>query len=911
MSPITHLKNNLHALDRYRFLMILNAANLCEEYQFSKQSALLWLVNYPGDLYVKYHHAMAFANLDQQDQAIKLLEELVDRDPLFLEPNRVLSQLSKTAECRSYYTGLTQYLEKKNPPDEASMKWLVTLWEARNAYTMGDLEQAISLIHATLVENPPSPIPAILHLQTAFKMQDQEMLNNLSEMYLQKWPNCLQINVIRALAQMDLGHEAKAVERLHWVAANDSAEQVIQQLMGVGHRFQNLWPDRMEINFDLPIPASVSGYLGWNQLQTGQSEEPIFGYTKKTKINHQSFSEEATQKIQVVTGPQPSSKTIDELPQEEPTNELLEYLSHEEPVIEQEDGLSHEEQKNEHEDKKWASEEDFEEIQQVFSNIARRLKKPELDRADNRFPVYVVMTSKKQLETIYGPNTTTIIDEQLSQLVSLIQELPDWNATLFYPDDPQQTTSLGINPVIGSDPWQIKLALADLDQALAKRGEMIGALLIVGGPEIVPFHHLPNPTFDNDLDVPSDNPYACIDENYFIPQWPIGRLPGETGSDAGLLLQQIRELILQYKKRAKLGKSVVVNFASLINWVLQFFSRMGSGFSNNKNWGYSAEIWQRASAEVFKTIGIPKDLDLSPPIQANNLFLMRENGNLAGYFNLHGVKDGPHWYGQKDFRNASNGPDYPIALSPSMFNENHPSPKLILSEACYGANVQKKQYEDALAIKCLDTGTASFIGSTCIAYGSITPPLIAADYLAEMFWQRVLEGLPVGYALMQAKLSLAEEMTKIQGFLDGEDQKTLLSFVLYGDPLAVHDGLQTMPKPLIRFKSYPAVKTISDYDMQITSDNDEMPKQVNKQVKRVVEKYLPGLENAQMQYKTSGESHSSKTGSGDGSNPGETMDRYVVTLRKTYDENQQTPHHHFARMTFDKKGKLVKFSTSR
>ena len=46
---------------------------------------------------------------------------------------------------------------------------------------------------------------------------------------------------------------------------------------------------------------------------------------------------------------------------------------------------------------------------------------------------------------------------------------------------------MGIKPVIGNDPWQIKLALADLDQALAKRGEMIGALLIVGGPEIVPF----------------------------------------------------------------------------------------------------------------------------------------------------------------------------------------------------------------------------------------------------------------------------------------------------------------------------------------------------------------------------------------------------------------------------------------
>ena len=902
MSPLTHPKNILNTLERYRFLMILNAANLCEEYQFAKQAAMLWLVNYPGDLFVKYHQAMAYANLDQHKQSITLLEELVNRDPLFLEPTRVLSQLSESADRRAYYSELTRYLERKNPPDENSIKWLLTLWQARIAYTKGDLEQAISLIHTTLVENPPTPIPAILHLQTAYKIEDQEMLNNLSEMYLEHWPNCLQINVIRALVEMDLGHEAKAVERLHWVAANDSAEQVIQHLMGVEHSFKNLWPDRMEINFDLPIPASVSAYLGWNQLQTGQTEEPIFKPVKRTKSHQQSISGDVTQKIHVVTSPQPPSKFFDEIPQEYPgveqKEELVENVGNKEPISEQNS-------------EKWASDEDFEEIQQVFSNIARRLKKPDLDRADNRFPVYVVMTSKKQLEKTYGPNTTNIIDEQLTKLVSLIQVLPDWNATLFYPDDPQVTTSMGINPVIGSDPWQNKLALADLDQALAKRGEMIGALLIVGGPEIVPFHHLPNPTFDNDLDVPSDNPYACIDENYFIPQWPVGRLPGETGSDAGVLLQQIRDLIRQYEKRAKMGKSIVVNVASMINWIMQFFSNLGSKFSNHNNWGYSAEIWQRASAQVFKNIGNAKDLDLSPPIQAHNLYLQRNNGNQAGYFNLHGVKDGPHWYGQKDFRNASNGPDYPIALSPSMFNEDHPSPKLIVTEACYGANVQEKQYEDAMAIKCFDTGTATFVGSTCIAYGSITPPLIAADFLADKFWKKVLEGLPVGYALMQAKLSLAEEMTKIQGFLDGEDQKTLLSFVLYGDPLAIHEGLQTMPKPLIRFKSYPTVKTISDHDMQITSDNNEMPKHVNKQVKKVVEKYLPGLENAQMQFKKSGESPMHKSGFDDGLNIDETLDRFVVTLRKTYDENQQTPHHHFARMTFDKKGKLVKFSTSR
>ena len=54
---------------------------------------------------------------------------------------------------------------------------------------------------------------------------------------------------------------------------------------------------------------------------------------------------------------------------------------------------------------------------------------------------------------------------------------------------------------------------------------MIGAVLIVGGHSILPFHMLPNPTDDDDDTVYSDNPYTTSDENYLAPEWPVGRLP--------------------------------------------------------------------------------------------------------------------------------------------------------------------------------------------------------------------------------------------------------------------------------------------------------------------------------------------------------------------------------------------------
>ncbi len=877
MSYITPPIDSLQTLDRYRFLMLLNAANECEEYQFAKQAAMLWLVNYQGDLYVQYYQALAQINLDNQTQAVPLLEALIEQDPLFIEPVKTLSTLSPSAEQRTFYEAIVKYLRKDGQPAFSDDHWLSPLWKARSAYSQGNFDQANAFIHQSLLWNPPSPLPAILHLQTAHKMENKEMLENLSEIYYQKWSKCLQINIIKAISEIDQGKESAGVERLHYVAAHDSAGQVIIRLMGSQHRFLKLWPDQLEIYFDLPIPASISAYLGWNQLESGEIDQPEFKVGSMTNA----IKKQSTQETREIHVAKDSTHILN--------------TSNGDSLGAEETKLS---------DTHFATEEDLEEIQKAFSKLAKRLKNTDLERSDNRFPVYVIMTSKKQLESLYGPNTFSIVDELLKNLISLIQKLPDWNALLFYPDDPGQMSQLGLKPIIATDAWQVKLSLADLDQTLAKQGEMIGALLIVGGPEIIPFHHLPNPTYDNDLDVPSDNPYATIDENYFIPQWPVGRLPGETGSDSGLLLTQIRQLTYQYQKRSKFAKSGLRNLGSLFSWLLGLIANFGQNISQKQSLGYSAEIWQEASRRVYKTVGNAKDLKLSPPLDATTLILNNGNGHRIGYFNLHGVKDGPNWYGQKDFTSASSAPDYPLALSPTMFNEKSLAPNLIFTEACYGANVLEKHCEEALSLKFVDSGTSTFVGSTCIAYGAVTLPLIAADYLADTFWQKILEGQPAGYALMQAKLNLAEEMTRVQGFLDGEDQKTLLSFVLYGDPLAVHDNLNAMPKPIFRITS-PKLRTISDSDMEPYDGSTQMPKDVNTQVKKIVEKYLPGLNNAQMRV-----NKTISAGDGKAFDNGNS-ERYIVTLQKSIDQNQHTTHHHFARMTFNKKGKLVKFTTSR
>ncbi len=192
-----------------------------------------------------------------------------------------------------------------------------------------------------------------------------------------------------------------------------------------------------------------------------------------------------------------------------------------------------------------------------METLAARLNLSGVTRQDGRFPIYVIFSTRSRLQAVYGAQIAGLLEGEMEQLAETIRSRPGWGARVFFADDPACTLSVGAKPAKPDDPWELKLTLTDLDDALAKRGERIGALLIVGGPEIVPFHCLPNPVDDQDHDVPSDNPYATRDENFFIPEWPVGRLPGGAGNDARLMLDALRRFQTAHaahKRRLSLKK---------------------------------------------------------------------------------------------------------------------------------------------------------------------------------------------------------------------------------------------------------------------------------------------------------------------------------------------------------------------
>ena len=158
-----------------------------------------------------------------------------------------------------------------------------------------------------------------------------------------------------------------------------------------------------------------------------------------------------------------------------------------------------------------------------YDRLARRLKVPAMSQQDGRYPVYVIFSVRRRLEAVYGVRIADLLVSEMQALAETISGRKGWSARLFMPDDPALMTPLGLSPLQTIDPWELKLALADLDAALYRRGECIGAVLIVGGPEIVPFHNLPNPVDDQDDDVPTDAPLCHARRELLHPgmaAWP-------------------------------------------------------------------------------------------------------------------------------------------------------------------------------------------------------------------------------------------------------------------------------------------------------------------------------------------------------------------------------------------------------
>jgi len=866
------------SLSRSTLLSVLNSSVELNELRFARQMSLTWLSNYPGDLEVNRVLARVFLAEGKSGQAVQILEKICRMDPEDILSQKMLAQAYGHANRTEYERVLVDVfvLGQRVDSSIAMPGWSTILRNARRALVEGNLGSAETMTYQVLALTQDQVLAAVTHLEVMRANHDQANLLKFAQMYNNQWPDTVAFKLALAEAKMETGDESAAVSLLHQALASDAAGQVTWRWWGESHPYKPLWPERLEIVLDIAIPASVAAALGWNRLPaTPQASVPPLEPEGEAFLD---TAEKAYQKQKAAEDARLAARA---------------KASAEKAHPEKADWLI--------------------DAEKEFERMAKRMKSPETAKADGRYPIYVVFSSRSGLRNQYGDQSMATIEKEMVRLADAIKKRPGWGSMVFFPDDIETTGKLGIKTTGQIDPWKLKLAITDLDNALAKKGGRIGALLIVGGPEVVPFHNLPNPTDDMDEDVQSDNPYATVDSNYFVPEWPVGRILGETGADTGLLLQQLRQAIKYHGGNSKGAKNIgrIGQWINVLRWLLP------SRRSNNSkaSFGYSASVWQRSSVAAFRPIGDGKALQISPPVDSGGFAQTRITNSPLNYYNLHGLAETAEWYGQADSVDRGDGPEYPVALSLVDLPKNGHAPKVVFSEACYGGYIEKKTEETSLAMRFLSIGSSAVVGSTCISYGSVTTPLVGADLLGFYFWSALKDGYSVGDALLQAKVSMVREMNNRQGYLDGEDQKTLISFVLYGDPLLYFDTRQTASKRAVRYNVHPIVKTVSD-NVSIEDETKAINQDWLKSAKQAVAPYLPGLDRAdisvnQQQFEVEGKIHRGGVAFlGRKTAQKRMADRTVVIFRRQVKMGEHE-HTHYARVTMNNDGKMMKMVFSR
>ena len=423
-------------------------------------------------------------------------------------------------------------------------------------------------------------------------------------------------------------------------------------------------------------------------------------------------------------------------------------------------------------------------VSSVVTAVSAPTTRPTLPMSSSDGQVHLILGHRAALMRRFGDSVWVHIDRRLQRLVAVLRS-KGMTVMAGYIDEPSGLTVPGVvaPPAVGADAFAVRDLIRGLATQLATRQSELATVILLGGDECIPFHRLQNPIPDDERVVLSDNPYACDDAGYLIPQRIVARLPEGDGSDPTLLINLL-ESMATYHTQATHQRRFGVDVAALL--------RIRNTPGRRLAVGIAADVWREPSQHILRNMHADAVLHLSPPLTGNVINPRSMAGREVIYVNLHGAAGMPHFYGQ-----AANGwgaaSALPIALSPSHFTKAVVAGTIMISEACYGAELLGRSVHNSIPLKALSEGALAFVGATVNAYGSANVPLLGADLLFDRLTHYLADGMTVGLALHFARLEFAQIMYERQGFLDDVDMKTLIEFSLLGDPWAAIKGAQLQP----------------------------------------------------------------------------------------------------------------------
>lgn len=455
--------------------------------------------------------------------------------------------------------------------------------------------------------------------------------------------------------------------------------------------------------------------------------------------------------------------------------------------------------------------------------------------------IHMLLANRSALVRRFGMSASKQIDQSIRQLCQVLRQ-QGMTVCAGYIDDPVDLVigDIRVHQPVATDAMAIRDMVRVFAERVQSRGLEVATLLLIGGDDCIPFHRLHNPIPDDEKNLLSDNPYACDDSGYLIPQRIVARIPTGDDNDPRLLLTMLNTMTSYHASARHEGR---------LGFDLGAWLRIRNADGDDLARGVAAEVWQAPSHEILRNLHADANLLTSPPLDHMQLTKRMLSGREVLYINLHGASGMPHFYGQAE-NSWGAATALPIAITPEHMSGATVAGTILLSEACYGAELLGRTSENSIPLRALANGALAFVGSTVNAYGSAQTPLLGADLLFERLTHHMAHGLPVGLALHFARLEFAQTMYERQGFLDDVDMKTLIEFILLGDPWVALKGSQAHASIKHSTESgsmqLMSVSRVPKVLRHMILQESDIPADMLRQAKTTLQKYIDPNSNAQL-----------------------------------------------------------------
>jgi tetratricopeptide (TPR) repeat protein len=444
-------------IDRDTLLSLLQAARAARRPDYARSLAADWLARWPNDLEVQF--VMAQVEVEQGDSgsAARRLRQVIAADPENIEAYDLLAVAARTAgdPLRATLASSSGRALRKEVGDDNAPAWLRHLTVAQKHLESGNAKGAVDEAKEALQSDPDVPLPALVLMRSLQASGDSAAAVATARAAYDRWPECVAFSLTLADDLLRRGEHARAVEYLHRAASNDPTGHVALKVLGRDNPYRSLWSEKLTADISRPVPAEVAAILGDNRL-AGAGSAPRPDQPEATT------AAAATTLAATETVPAASAGIA------APIAAAIALGSNDGPAPEPQPWESFRGPDTGDQDPREAPE--IERIRADFDRMAARLRTPEATTdVDRRQPAYIVMSSRTRMVQTFGEDRFARVDEAIHALVDAMRTREGWSAYVFYPDDPTTLKPFRLTPVDPANAWQLKLRLADLDRALARR----------------------------------------------------------------------------------------------------------------------------------------------------------------------------------------------------------------------------------------------------------------------------------------------------------------------------------------------------------------------------------------------------------------------------------------------------------